>query len=162
MWNPFAIFGKIFGSKKSLESIVSGVSRGLDNLSYTEQEKAVDAAVERKEARNMILQWMATNNGSKLARRYIAIVVSTIWALEHVVATVLRVISNWVDDPERYLQSANDISQMSQEMNGAFILVLGYYFAAPYMGKMVEGAMKKLSGGIPTRVIVKETTDKKD
>lgn len=160
MWNPFAIFGKIFGSEKSLDTIVNGVSRGLDNLSYTEQEKSVDAAIERKEARNMILQWMATNSGSKLSRRYIAIVVTTIWAIEHIVATVLRVASNWVESPDKYLQSANDISQMSQEMNGAFILVLGYYFAAPYMGKMVEGAMNKLSGGIPKKV--NKVASKKD
>ena len=152
MWNPFAIIGRIFGSEKSLDKIIGGVSRGLDNLSYTEQEKSVDAAVERKEARNMILKWVSTNNGSRLARRLIAVIVTVIWALEHVTATVLRVTSNWVEDPSKYLQSANDISQMSQEMNGAFILVLGYYFAAPYMGQMVQGAMKKLSGGIPSTV----------
>jgi hypothetical protein len=31
-------------------------------------------------------------------------------------------------------------------MNGAVMLILGFYFAAPYMGKMVDGAMAKFSG----------------
>ncbi len=42
--------GKLFGSDKSVETIVSGVSRGLDSLVYTDEEKANAAAKERAEA----------------------------------------------------------------------------------------------------------------
>ena len=35
----------------------------------------------------------------------------------------------------------------AHEMNGAMMLILGFYFAAPYMGSIVEGAMKKFGGG---------------
>lgn len=152
MWNPFAFVGKLFGSKKSLDRIVKGVSEGLDHLSYTEEEKAGDAAKSRTEARQMIVEWMRTNNGSRLARRFIALLVASIWALEHLAATILKVISPWVEDPSKFIESANAIAQHSEQMNGAFILVLGYYFAGPYMGQMVQGAIKKLSGGIPSTI----------
>jgi len=152
MWNPFAFVGKLFGSEKALDSIVKGVSKGIDNLSYTEQEKAGDAIRSRTEARSMIIEWMKTNTGSRLARRVIALTVTSIWALEHVLTSGMAVASVWVDNPDKLLKSAEILASYSQEANGAFILVIGYYFAAPYMGTMVEGAMKKLSGGLPSKV----------
>jgi len=38
-----ATIGKIFGSDKALTSIVDNVSKGLDALVYTDEEKAQDA-----------------------------------------------------------------------------------------------------------------------
>jgi hypothetical protein len=32
-------------------------------------------------------------------------------------------------------------------MNGAVMLVLAFYFSSPFIGKFVDGAMKKFSGG---------------
>lgn len=149
--NPFALIGKLFGSEKSLDKIIDSVSNGIDHLSYTDEEKAGDAIRARTEARTMIIEWMKTNTGSRLARRFIALVVCSIWALEHLFAVVLHVAALWVDNPARFTEASLRIAEYSQEMNGAFILVLGYYFAAPYMGQMVDGAMKKLSGGLPKK-----------
>ena len=52
MW---ATVGKIFGTDKAITAVISNVSKGLDALVYTDEEKAGDAAKDRSEARKMVV-----------------------------------------------------------------------------------------------------------
>lgn len=153
----FGFIGKLFGSDKAAAAIVDNVSNGLDKMFYTDEEKANDGAKDRSEARSMLIRWMESTQGSNLARRTIALVITGIWALQYTVSLIIFAVAPWVGGSpvksfpdevvltytEMLNASATSISANGEAVTGAMILVIGYYFAAPYMGKMVEGAMNK-------------------
>ena len=143
----FNLFGKIFGSEKALSGIVEGVTNGLDALVYTDEEKANDAANDRKEARQMVTKWMLASQGQNIARRFIAIVVTLLWALQHVIALTLSVAGVWVGDSINIDKSVTLILRFSETTTSAMMLVLGFYFAAPYMGDIAKSALQKFSKG---------------
>ena len=138
--------GKVFGSEKALTGIVSGVTKGLDALAYTDEEKAGDAAKDRSEARGMVVRWMEATSGQNLARRALALIVTSVWLLQYVASAALSLASIWVAEDERLRQSAAVIGDYAYQMNGAMMLILGFYFAAPHMGSIVEAAMTKFGG----------------
>lgn len=143
-----AIAGKIFGTDKALTAVVEGVSSGLDKLIYTSEEKADDASKERAAARMMVIEWMAATKGQNIARRLIALSIVFTWLSQYISMCLLSVVAVWLDKEvaDKMIESANVIGGFADKMNGAVMLILGFYFCAPYMGKMVDGAMKKFSG----------------
>jgi len=140
------LMGKIFGSEKALSSTISAVTNGLDALVFTDEEKAESAAKERTEARQMVVGWMERTQGQHLARRFIAMVVTTIWAVQYVLAMILDAISMWVaDHSDRLVSTASNIREGGEQVTGAMMLVLGFYFAAPHLDKVVGVAMNKFA-----------------
>lgn len=117
----------------------------MDALVYTDEEKAQAASQERAQARQMVIGWMERTQGQNLARRLIALVVTGIWAVQYVIAMLLDVAGIWITD-ERIMQSAESIRQGGDSVTGAMMLVLGFYFAAPHLDKVVGGAMNRFSG----------------
>lgn len=141
-----ATIGKIFGTDKAIASVIDNVSKGIDALVYTDEEKARDAAKDRAAARSMIISWMDSTKGQNLARRLIALCIVVVWLLQYLCGMILSVVGIWVSDPEKILASAEVIGEFAERMNGAVMLILGFYFAAPYMGSIVQGAMAKFGG----------------
>ena len=72
-----SFWGKLFGSEKALDGVVSGVTDGLDKLIYTDEERADAAATDRSEARKMVVQWMTATQGQNLARRLISLAINS-------------------------------------------------------------------------------------
>jgi len=141
--------GKLFGTEKALNTVISSVKNGLDSLVYTEEEKATLAAKDRSEARSMVIRWMEATQGQNLARRFIALMITVIWLIQYLVAMILGIVSVWVDDSEKLNNSATLIGEYAESMNGAMMLILAFYFAAPHMGSIVGGALTKF-GKTPT------------
>lgn len=157
--------GRLFGTDKALEGVVNGVSKGLDALVYTDEEKAGDAAESRSEARKMVIEWMKATQGQNLSRRLIALSVTAVWILQYMVAQICDVVSVWVPlkvvtlpstiDGAKpvvqvinvWSQSADSIRAGAGEMSGAVMLILTFYFAAPHMGQVVTAAIGKFTGG---------------
>ena len=139
----FGLVGKMFGSDKALDAAISGVTKGLDALVYTDEEKAGDAAKERAEARSMIVSWQSATSGQNLARRFIALAIVFIWLLQYVAAMVLSLISVWMGDPVLWQDSADIVGNYAERMNGAVMLILGFYFAAPHLSGIVGAALNK-------------------
>lgn len=139
------LLSRIFGTEKALSAAISGVTNGLDALVYTDEEKAKAAAEDRKAARQMVVGWMEKTQGQNLARRFIAITVTGIWAVQYVVAMAIDLISVWITD-DRLSKSAESIREGGDSVTGAMMLVLGFYFAAPHLDKVVGGAMDRFSG----------------
>ena len=139
--------GKIFGTEKALSSIVDGVSNGIDKLIYTSEEKADDASLERAAARNMIVQWMDTTKGQNIARRVIALAIVFAWLFQYMACMFLNVSAIWFDAADKIMASAVVVGDYAERMNGAVMLVLAFYFSSPFIGKFVDGAMEKFSGG---------------
>ncbi len=140
----FKFIGKLFGSDESVNTIVESVSNGLDALVYTDEEKAKDASKERAEARGMLINWMASTQGQNLARRFIALSLTMMWGVMHGIKTILSVIAPWVTDKTAtIMQSVQALEEATTQLNGAMMLILAFYFAAPHMGSIVEGALNK-------------------
>ncbi|MCK4792229.1 MAG: hypothetical protein KAV87_51340 [Desulfobacteraceae bacterium] len=142
------IVGKIFGSDKALSAVVNGVSNGLDKLVYTSEEKADDAAKDRADARAMVITWMESTKGQNIARRLIALAIVSVWLFQYMACMALSVAAIWVNPAMNaaLISSARIIGTFAERMNGAVMLILGFYFAAPYMGSLVKGAMDKFAG----------------
>jgi hypothetical protein len=146
MFGIRTVLGKVFGTDKAAASLINTVSSGLDKLVYTSEEKAEDQAKAITEARTMLVNWMDATKGQNLARRLIALSIVSIWLFQYIACMFLNVVAIWVANSDKLIESANIIGGYAEKMNGAVMLILGFYFAAPYMGKMVDGAMAKFSG----------------
>jgi len=142
----FNFLGRMFGTEKAMSAVVDGVSNGLDKLIYTSEEQADDSRKAVTEARSMMIEWMKNSQGQNVARRFLAVVITLVWLLQYVSAQALSVAAVWADKPDQLLESAKIISESAVEMNGAMMLILAFYFAAPHMGKIVEGALSKFGG----------------
>jgi len=140
------ILGKLFGTDKAIASIVDNASNALDKMIYTEEEKSDDAAKSRSEARGMVISWMNATQGQNLARRLIALIVTFVWVFQYFVMTILSVTAIWVQDPIPFVESSKIIGSYAENMNGAMMLILGFYFSAPFLGDIAKGAMNKFSG----------------
>lgn len=149
-----ATIGKIFGTEKALTAVIDNVSSGLDKLIYTKEEKAEDAAKDRAAARGMVIKWMDSTKGQNLARRTIALCIVSVWLFQYLSCMILSVAGIWIEPMKQtigdstvyvnpLIESAQIIGTFAEKMNGAVMLILGFYFAAPYMGNIVQGAMEK-------------------
>ena len=141
----FKFFGKLFGSDKALDSVVSGAVRGLDALVYTSEEKADAAAKDRTEARRMVVAWMAATQGQNLARRLIALSITAVWLLQFIIAQALGVVAVWSGTPEKWTESATVMTGGASAMNSAVMLILAFYFAAPHMGDIAKAVTGKFT-----------------
>lgn len=141
-----SFWGRLFGTDTAIEKTIETVSNGLDKLYYTDEEKAEDAQKDRSEARQMVVQWMAATNGQNLARRLLALAITFTWLGMYVIASIGSVISVWVDKPDNWIKSSDMIFGYAKDLNPAVMLILGFYFAAPYMGSIAQGALDKMKG----------------
>lgn len=137
--------GRLFGSPKALGETVKAVSGGLDKIFYTKQEKAEDAAKAITEGRDMIIKWMETTQGQNLARRLIALSITFVWLFMFISRMALPIAGIWVGSVEKFEASANIIGDNIDQMTGAVMLILGFYFASPYLGQITNVAMNKFA-----------------
>lgn len=141
-----SFFGKMFGTDKALEKIVdSGVS-AIDKMYYSKEEQADDRRAAVTEFRTMVVSWMDSTKGQNLARRLLALMISVVWLSQYVTMMGLSVVAVWVDQPDKFVESSRILGDYAENMNGAMMLILAFYFAAPHMDKIVGGAMNKFSG----------------
>ena len=57
------ILGKMFGTDKAAESLITNTSNAIDKIWFTEEEKADAAREDRTEARKMIIEWLNNTQG---------------------------------------------------------------------------------------------------
>ena len=143
-----AFFGRLFGTDKALGAIVDGVSNGLDALVYTDEEKATDAAKDRSEARQMVVAWMASTQGQNLARRLIALSITGVWLGMYLVSVLAQMVAVFTNNVGAITaQKVTEIGTIAKasatDMNGAVMLILAFYFAAPHMGDIASAAIGK-------------------
>lgn len=140
-----SFWGRLFGSDEATAKLVDNVSSGLDKLWYTEEEKAEDKAKARSEARGVILEWMKHTQGQNLSRRLIALSITFVWLFLHLTSALLNVIAIWLETSHAKLmtESAKVIAETAGDMVSAVMLILGFYFASPYMGEIATVALKR-------------------
>lgn len=138
--------GKLFGTDKAAESLIDNASSALDKLWYTEEEKAEDKARSATEARGMVIEWLRNTQGQNLARRLLALLITVVWLLLYMAMMLLSVSAVWIEDNAKLLDSAKVIGDYAEQMNGAMMLILAFYFAAPHLPGIANAAINKFSG----------------
>jgi hypothetical protein len=141
MWK---IFSKLFASDKVVDS---GISL-IDKAFYTDEEKAEDKqrASDRKD--QLLIDWIEASKGSNIARRFIAVLVTLLWVFLFVFGWAVSQYAIWSEkltiEKLKLIQEAN--APYLEQATGAMMLVLGFYFAAPFMGDIAKGALSRFSG----------------
>ena len=135
--------GRLFGSEKALAAVVDGVTNGLDALVYTDEEKASDAAQDRSEARKIVVQWMTATQGQNISRRLLALSITGVWLLQYIIAQALTFSSIFVSDASRLEAASKVMHSGADDMSGAVMLIVAFYFAAPHMGDLARAFVKK-------------------
>jgi len=146
-----SFWGRVFGTEKALNTAVESVSKGLDALVYTDEEKAQDAAKSRSEARGMVVQWMQATQGQNLARRLIALSITGVWLFMYIVHALTNMTAPLVDSVgalthDKVLAVGSAAKDAASDMNPAVMLILAFYFAAPHMGDLAKVALEKMKG----------------
>ena len=140
-----SFWSRLWGGEKAAEKLIDGVSNGLDKLWYTDEEKAEDMAKSASEARAMVIEWMRATSGQNLARRFLAISFTMMWGGIYGLSAILTAYAPWSTHQEKIMQSADALFKASESLNGAAMLILGFYFAAPHMTQIASKAMEKFS-----------------
>lgn len=139
-----SFWSRLFGSPNATKEAVKAVRDGLDALWYTKEEKAADQAAERAEARGVLLEWVRNSQGQNLARRFLAVLITFSWLFFKLVAVIVTTAALWTD-AEKTTQQLEDTADLlgtfSSDMTPAVMLILGFYFAAPHMGRIAEAAL---------------------
>jgi hypothetical protein len=146
-------WGKVFGTDEAIKTTIGAVKDGLDALVYTEEEKAVDGAKERSEARSMLVGWMEATQGQNLARRAISLAITGVWLSQYVISSLATSIGIfWIDKTKQLNELAEVMLKSADAMSSAVMLILAFYFAAPHMASFADaivGKWKKQTEGSP-------------
>lgn len=141
-----SIWGKIFGTDEAIKGAVGAVRDGLDALVYTDEEKSVDAAKERSEARSMLVGWMEATQGQNLARRVISLAITGVWLMQYVVAQIASAIAVFWLEAAGQLNALSALQlQSADNMSPAVMLILAFYFAAPHMSDVVKAFTERMT-----------------
>lgn len=143
-----SIFGKIFASEKAIDKSIDAVVNGLDKLVYTSEEKAEATAKARTEAQGILIDWLKNSSGQNLARRWLAMAITSTWLGQYLGGMAFALVSVFVrniEEANRVLAASGILSGYANEMSGAVMLILGFYFAAPYMGTVIDKVFDKVS-----------------
>lgn len=141
-----SLLGKLLGTDKATQTVIERGFELVDKSFYTKQEQGEAALRAEAEARGMIVEWLRSTSGSRLARRILAFMITGTWLFLFLSATGMSFASIWVDDSltgARLTASATMIDGRIETMTSAVMLILGFYFAAPYMGDIAKGALEK-------------------
>jgi hypothetical protein len=144
------LFGRIFGTAETAKEIVTSVRDGLDALVFTDEERDGAAAKDRAEARGMIVNWMKTTSGQNLARRFLAMAITMGWLAQYMAANLFAVVAVFMEEPKAFLAASEVMGSYADQMNGAVMLILGFYFAAPHLSAIVPAAIERF-GKSPSR-----------
>ena len=145
-----SFLSKLFGSSDVVKEGISMLKDAGDAMFYTDEEKAADAARSVTEARQMVVSWMQATSGQNLARRLLAVAITFVWLSMYLCSMIMNIVAVWVNNSADWIASASIVGSYADKMNGAVMLILAFYFAAPHMDKIVDGAMKRFSSAKPS------------
>ncbi|MBL4591196.1 MAG: hypothetical protein JKY96_04485 [Phycisphaerales bacterium] len=142
----FGFLGSLFGSKAAGERIIDGVSKAADKLFYTSEEKAEDSAKARSKGYQVYMKWLESTTGSRLARRFIALMVTGLWVVEHVSAIGLQIASVFSLTPANLIEAGKILSDSANNNNALVGVVLLFYFGGPAAMEGTKGLVNKWVG----------------
>ncbi len=135
----------MFGSGDAAEQVVGHIASGVDSLFYTDQEEASDKAQARREGYAVYMEWLKSTSGSRVARRLIALLVTGIWAIEHIASVICGTVAIWSADKAPYIEASDMFARHATENNTLVGVVLLFYFGGPAAIDGVKGLVSKWS-----------------
>ncbi len=122
------ILSNIFGSSKNTETIVNGAVSGLDKIFFTKEEKA--EANER--LADWYLKYLSATQPQNLARRLIAMVIVSLWALLVLLGIVSFAIETFwfVGEDGEAVIALFIFETMNELVHQPFMMIMGFYFLA--------------------------------
>ncbi len=154
----FDFFGRLFGSSKAGEKIIDGIVQATDKIWYTEEEKAEAVAKAKSEGYQVYMKWLESTSSSRIARRFIALIVTGIWALEHVASVFLGVIAVFIENKvgidgaaginqaSAFAEASKMLADQAYNNNALVGVVLLFYFGGPAAVTASQGLVEKWVG----------------
>lgn len=142
------LFASMFGTAEIGTTLVNNISSGIDKMFHTDQEKSEAAAAARTEGMAVYMKWLESTMGSRLARRYLAVLVTGIWGMEHVTGVILRVCSMFTNEvgtitSAKFVEASKYLTETATENNALVGVVLLFYFGGPAAIDGVKGMVAK-------------------
>ena len=144
----FGFIGRLLGSDKAAASLIDNVSAGIDKLYYSSEEKAEDKAKALRDGNIVYMEWLKSTSGSAIARRFIAIVVTLVWAAQYVGSLALSAIAPWMTDEavvEAMMKSSEVLQANGEQGNAAFMVILSFYYLGNKGDALIQAAVNKFS-----------------
>ncbi len=110
------MFEFLFGGGKTTEKVVDGISKGLDKLVYTEEEKSEASRL----GVELFIKYQEATQPQNLARRLVALIVTGMWAF-----TIGLGLAMYKVDPV-YSKYILDILQTI--IMPSFVVIVSFYF----------------------------------
>ncbi len=158
----FGFISKMFGSERAGDKIVDGVVNSIDKIWYTDEEKADAVATARTEGYAVYTEWLRSTSGSRLARRFLAIMVTGPWAFAHTLGLLLDAVAPLISGTEqiaqiihgevvmivvlssnKYIAAADSLSANASSNNELVGVVLLFYFGGPIAGETISRMVTK-------------------
>lgn len=139
-----SILGRIFSTEAAMERSIDAVVKGLDKLVYTNEEKAEATAKARQEAQGLLVEWLKASSGHNLARRWLALAITVVWLSQYIGGMFFSLASVFALEKDRMLAASGILASYANEMAPAVMLILSFYFAAPYMGQVIDGIFARM------------------
>lgn len=155
-------FGRMFGSSESGEKIIDGAIRGIDKLFHTDEEKADEARAAKRDTMAVYMEWMKSTSGSRVARRFLALIVTIPWSFAHVMSMLLDAIAPFISGVEnikviinnevveravmsadKFAAAADSLSENAHANNELVGVVLLFYFGGPVASEAMQGLVGK-------------------
>ena len=142
------IFSKIFGTDKHVTQTLGILERAGDALFYTDEEKAKDAQTRAERVNLFLINWMESTKGQNVARRLLAVMITAVWLFLYIFSIILATIAPWVNEEvyPKMIASSITLGENANQMSGAVMLILAFYFAAPHIDKVIGPALAKFGG----------------
>lgn len=142
-----SVLAKIFGADKAVEKTIETVRILADEAFYTKEEESADKAKATTEARSVLVKWLEATSPSRLARRVLAMAITFTWLSLFLMSTVFSLAAVWAGEKAEKLASSSVlVDGRIDAMTPAVMLILGFYFAAPYMGDIAKNALERFGG----------------
>jgi len=140
----FKWLGKIFASDNAVEQ---GLTL-IDKAFYTGQEKAGDKQLAADKKDQLLINWLEASRGANVARRFIAFSVTILWMFFLIFSWGSSQFAIWSDTftKEKIEMMVKVNVPYLDQSTSAMMLVMGFYFAAPFMGDIAKGAMARFGG----------------
>lgn len=128
-----AVVKNVFGgSMLSADKVFTSVAKGIDNLGFTEQEKATFTKDMAEGLAKYTIDTLGESSDRSKTRRDIAIMIVSLYLLTFIVALVMLLMS-------KDLTSVKMIIELANEMNLSigFLMVLGFFFGGYYLQNLM-------------------------
>lgn len=137
------LWSRLWGDEKALNTSVEAVRDGLDKMWYTREEETQDTIAAKQRATELMVEWLKATTGQNLARRLLALTITLVWLLQYLAALVFDLVAIWALDPKPWLAASKVTGDRANAMDGAMMLILGFYFAAPYADRISQYALER-------------------